>query len=58
MQERGYTFSSHKNQDGIKMDITISAEKHMAMSELLKRYAALSHGIYLELAKDISAHKR
>lgn len=26
MQERGYTFSSHKNQDGIKMDITISAE--------------------------------
>lgn len=53
-----YTFSSHRNQDGIKMDITISTEKHMAMSELLARYAALSHGVYLELAKDINAHKR
>ena len=58
MQEQGYTFSSHQNQDGIKMDITISTEKHMAMSELLKRYAALSHGVYLEIAKDINAHKR
>ncbi len=34
------------------MDITISTEKHMAMSELLKRYAALSHGVYLEIAKE------
>lgn len=40
------------------MDITISTEKYMAMSELLAHYAALSHGIYLELAKDINAHKR
>lgn len=55
--DEAYTFSSHRNQDGIKMDITISTEKHMAMSELLTRYAALSHGVYLELAKDISAHK-
>lgn len=58
MQEQGYTFSSHQDQDGIKMDITISTEKHMAMSELLTRCAAMSHGVYLELAKDISAHKR
>ena len=55
--DEAYTFSSHRNQDGIKMDITISTEKHMAMSELLARYAALSHSVYLELAKDISAHK-
>lgn len=54
---KGYTFSSHQDQDGIKMDITISTEKHMAMSELLARYAAMSHGVYLELAKDISAHR-
>ena len=54
----GYEFSSHQNHDDIEMDITIKTTKEMAMSELLGRYAALSHGVYLEMAKDISEHKR
>ena len=54
----GYEYSSHLNQDGIEMDITIKTTREMAMSELLGRYAMLSHGFYLEMAKDISAHKR
>lgn len=52
--QSGYTFSSHQCHDGIKMDITISVEKDMAMSELLTSYASLSHGVYLELARDVS----
>lgn len=54
----GYEYSSHLNQDGIEMDITIKTTREMAMSELLGRYAMLSHGFYLEMAKDVSAHKR
>ena len=51
----GYEYSSHLNQDGIEMDIAIKTTREMAMSELLGHYAALSHGVYLEMAKDVSS---
>ena len=51
----GYEYSSHLNQDGIEMDITIKTTREMAMSDLFGRYAALSHGVYLEMAKDVSS---
>ena len=49
----GYQFSTQLDQDGIKMDITIKTTREMAMSELMGLYAALSHGVYLEMAEDI-----
>ena len=58
MKEDRYQFSSHQHHDGIKMDITISTDRDMAMSELLAGYAALSHGVYLEMARDINERKR
>lgn len=55
---KGYTFSAKQEVDGIKMDITIKTEQDMVMPTMLARYAALSHGVYLDMARDISEHKR
>ncbi|MBE6092864.1 MAG: hypothetical protein E7201_06825 [Selenomonas ruminantium] len=55
--ERGYEFFSRVKQNGIEMDITVKTTREMAMSELLGIYAALSHGIYLDIANDISEQK-
>ena len=43
--------------DGIKIDIAIETTKKMAMPELLKKFAASSHAMYLEVARDISEGK-
>lgn len=52
--KKGYTFSGQQSNNGIKMDITITIEQDMAMSEVLARYAALSHSTYLTIAREFS----
>ena len=55
--EKGYSFSMNATNDGIKIDIAIETTKEMAMSELLQKFAASSHAVYLEVAKDINEGK-
>jgi len=56
--EKGYSFSTSRENDGVKIDITIETTKEMVMSELLGRFAELSHAAYLEMAKVINEKKR
>jgi hypothetical protein len=56
--ETGYSFSTSCETGGIKIDIAIETTKEMAMSEVLQKYAALSHEAYLRLARDVSGDKR
>ena len=55
--DKGYSFSMSTINDGIKIDIAIETTKKMAMPELLKKFAASSHAMYLEVARDISEGK-
>ena len=55
--EKAYRFSAKREHGGIRIDIAIEAKSGMAMSDMLGRFAALSHEVYLDMARDIKGEK-
>jgi len=50
---KGYNFKTTVEFEGVKIDMVIRTTKAMTAPILMDSYAVLSHGLYVELAKDI-----